>query len=140
MKRKFLMTTAGLLAAAMALGACGSAGSTATTAQSAASAAAPQTRLAKSVKTIKVRAFGSTTSLKSFTLQEGIQTMESSIFEYSALTSIYIPKTLSTTDGPFMNSNITDVTFNESLATFTDKLFRTTFTNDGHGVCITCHH
>ena len=77
----------------------------------------------KSVKTIKVRAFGSTTSLKSFTLQEGIQTMESSIFEYSALTSIYIPKTLSTTDGPFMNSNITDVTFNESLATFTDKLF-----------------
>ena len=77
----------------------------------------------KSVKTIKGRAFVSTTSLKNFTLQEGIQTMENSIFEYSALTSIYIPKTLSTTDAPFMNSNITDVKFNESLATFTDKLF-----------------
>lgn len=78
----------------------------------------------KSVKMIEDGAFANTTSLTSFTLREGIQTMRGRIFENSALTSIYIPKTMSTTDAPFAGSNITDVTFSSGIATLTDSLFR----------------
>ena len=77
----------------------------------------------ESVKRIDSGAFAGTTSLKTFTLHEGIQTMNYGIFRDSALTSVYIPKTLSATDAPFTGSNITDVTFSDGIATLNDKLF-----------------
>ncbi|MBQ1381592.1 MAG: leucine-rich repeat domain-containing protein, partial [Ruminococcus sp.] len=78
----------------------------------------------ESVKRIDSGAFAGTTSLKTFTLHEGIQTMNYGIFRDSALTSVYIPKTLSTTDSPFAESHITDVTFADGIAMLTDNLFR----------------
>ena len=77
----------------------------------------------KSVKTIGNNAFSGTKSLTKCTLHEGIQTLRGNIFWNSALTSVYIPKTLSTTDSPFANSNITDVTFSDGIARITDSLF-----------------
>lgn len=77
----------------------------------------------KSVKTIERCAFLNTASLTDFTLHEGIQTLGYHVFENSALTTIYIPKTLSTTESPFAFSNISSVTFSEGIATLTENLF-----------------
>ena len=78
----------------------------------------------QSVKKIEARAFSNTSSLKTCTFHEGIQTLGDHLFSNSALTSIYIPKTLSTTESPFSESNITDVTFSEGIAKFTNELFK----------------
>lgn len=78
----------------------------------------------QSVKTIESFAFAKNTSLTDFTLHEGVQTLGRGLFEESALTSVYIPKTLSTTDAPFAYSNITDVTFSEGITSLPNALFR----------------
>ena len=76
------------------------------------------------VKAIEEYAFRNTAALTSFKLQEGVQTLGRAIFEGSALTTIYIPKTLSATDLPFAGSNISEPVFCEGIANLTDHLFR----------------
>ena len=78
----------------------------------------------QSVKTIDYNAFAGTTALKACTFHEGLQTLKYGIFARSGLTSVYIPKTLSLTESPFAESNITDVTFADGIAALTDNLFR----------------
>ena len=78
----------------------------------------------QSVKKIEYRAFSNTSSLKNCTFHEGLQTLGDRLFSGSALTSIYIPKTLSSTDCPFAESNITDVTFSDGIAKLTADLFK----------------
>ena len=78
----------------------------------------------KSVKTIDQHAFYNTSSLNECTFREGLQTLGNNLFEGSALTSIYIPKTLSSTNSPLAGSNITDVTFSNGIGTLTDSLLK----------------
>ena len=78
----------------------------------------------ESVKLIDSYAFSNTPALKTCTFHEGLQTLKYGIFANSGLTSVYIPKTLSTTDSPFAESHITDVTFADGIAMLTDNLFR----------------
>ena len=77
----------------------------------------------KSVKKIEGYAFSGTTSLTDFTLREGVQTLGTHIFSDSALTTVYIPKTLSETSSPFAGSNLTDPVFADGIATLTGELF-----------------
>ncbi len=78
----------------------------------------------ESVKLIDSYAFSNTPALKTCTFHEGLQTLKYGIFANSGLTSVYIPKTLSTTDSPLAESHITDVTFADGIAMLTDNLFR----------------
>lgn len=76
-----------------------------------------------SVKTISSRAFYLDAALASCPLHEGLTTLGTDAFRATAMTSVTIPKTLTSTSFPFRYSAITDVTFADGITELPDRLF-----------------
>ncbi len=76
-----------------------------------------------SVKTISSCAFYLDAALASCPLHEGLTTLGTDAFRATAMTSVTIPKSLTSTSFPFRYSAITDVTFADGITELPDRLF-----------------
>lgn len=76
-----------------------------------------------SVETISSSAFYLTPKLTACTLHEGLKKMEDGAFRDSAITSIYIPKTLTSVSSPFYGSELSEVTFADGITELPNSLF-----------------
>ncbi|MBQ9679130.1 MAG: leucine-rich repeat protein [Ruminococcus sp.] len=77
-----------------------------------------------SVKEIGNGAFEGTTSLKNITLPEGLEVLGSQVFRYnSGVTSIRFPASLTRTNSPLDDSNISTVTFAEGITALPADMF-----------------
>ena len=79
------------------------------------------------VETIAASAFYLDSALKTCTLHEGLKNIGDRAFRDTAITSVYIPKSLTDVSNPFGYSNITDVTFADGITKLPKSLFNEAF-------------